>query len=259
MELTALSTHLKRFSEAIFSIDGQCVSFSNTTRLLLFSSSIKGINCNLDSGTYCSGIAEFEREQENVLEPYLKMQSIFSVVWMALENFIDELNPSRSLGKNKHTGKNVTIGKINALCRYICNEKNAISSIQHYKEYLEIWKSLEEKFDDGYNKKKNLPKYINENGEGIFRVYCLRNHIFHGDFSGFYPENKKWNVYTEALEIGVRIILFTLQMAFMAVFKDASHMYSCWHNTILNLEDFDKDIDNVKVKRGLELLHLDIE
>jgi len=247
MELISISQHLGRFKEAIFSIEEQCLEFTAATNLLDYASGIQGIDYSAasEAGMYCSGVADYERSQEDVLNPYLTQLTIFTVAWMALESMIDELSTKHNdVWPNTH-------GKIGNLCGFLKREASSIYLIPEYIEHLEQWKHTESTLPSSYKERKVIPNHICEVGEGIFRVYKLRNHLFHGEFSGYFPEDKNWNNHTKALEVGTRIVAFTIQMAFMATFKDAKYLDCYWHGSL------SEENEQETIKKALGALHVE--
>jgi len=247
MNLISVSQHLGRFKEAIFSIEEQCLEFAGATNLLDYASGIQGINYSAasEAGMYCRGVADFERSQEDVLNPYLAQLTIFTVSWMALESMIDELS-----SKHNDVWPN-DYGKIGNLCYFLKNEADNISLIPEYIEHLEQWKSIESTLQSNYKGRSVIPSHVCKLGEGIYRLYKLRNHLFHGEFSGYFPEDSNWHDHTKALEVGIRIIAFTIQMAFMATFKNAEYLDCYWHGSL------SEENEQESIKKALGVLHVE--
>lgn len=233
---------LPTICEAIYAVEGHCIHFQNAANLLRYAGGIQSIKYSAasEAGIYCSAVAEFERKQEMTLTPFLHAQSVFTITWMGLESLIDEIKPS---GPKE-------IGKIGRFCKYLKSEKAAVLIPFGYTEFINEWKNIEQKFDAGYKQRPCLPEYADRLGEGIYRVYCLRNHLFHGDFSGFDPEDTRWSIYTNGLTLGTRIIAITIQMALMASLKDAHFMETYWASHLF------LDQEEVPIIEGFSKLHL---
>jgi hypothetical protein len=244
MNIISLTSHLGRFREAIFSVEGQCLEYSSVGNMLQYASSIQGVDYSAASipGMYCSGIAELEREEESALAPFIVAQNIFLLSWMALESFADEV-----------LSNNPSLGKIGSLCIWLLNHGQVVEMPIGYREAVQEWIAIECKFPDTYRRRKSLPKHVDETGEGIYRVYCFRNHIFHGGFLGYDPSDKRWGVYTSALNLGSRIVAFTIQMGLMVAFRDSEFMETFWNSAAFG------DHDEVSIREGFGKLHLDYE
>ena len=242
MNITRLGDHLTRFSEAIYAVEGHCLDFQNAGKLLQYAGGIQGVNFSAasEAGLYCSGVADFERQQEAAVTPFLCAQAVFTVSWMAVESLIDEINPP---GHRQ-------LGKIGRLCLYLKCGKDAVVIPGGYTDFLNEWITLEQALDDEYRPRISLPNHIAPLGEGIYRVYCLRNHLFHGDSPGFHPTDERWNVYTEAVKLGTRIVAITIQMALMISFKDADFMETSWAYFLF------PDEDQISITEGFSKLHL---
>ncbi|MCI5132963.1 MAG: hypothetical protein D3904_15970 [Candidatus Electrothrix sp. EH2] len=242
MNIMRLGDHLTRFSNAIYSVESHCLDFASAAQLLQYAGGIEGIKYSAasEAGMYCSGVAEFERQQEVAVTPFLKAQAVFTVTWMALESMIDEINPP---GASQ-------IGKIGRLCLYLKDGNDAVVIPAGYNEFVVEWINLEKGLDTGYRPRTSLPDHVIPIGEGVYRVYSLRNHLFHGDFSGFYPTDERWNVYTKTLELGTRLVAITIQMALMIYFKDSGYMETSWAYYLFPEED------EISITKGFSKLHL---
>ena len=243
MRIAPLASHLGRFKEAIYAVEGHNLDCTNVGNLLQYASGIREIDYSAasEAGMYCSGIADYERQEEQAVGPFLHGQSVFLLAWMALESLIDGLIPSREMDR----------GKIRALCAYLKKKRHLIDIPYGYSELVREWCVLEKAFDSSYSPRMQIPTDMDETGEGVFRVYCLRNHVFHGDFSGFDPADERWATYTHAMALGTRLTALTIQMGLMLRFHQASFMETYWHWKVFEGED------QISVKEGFAKLHLE--
>ncbi|MDD5717679.1 MAG: hypothetical protein PHW64_07725 [Sulfuricurvum sp.] len=247
MNIISTQTHLKRLGEAVFSIEDHCVELFEAMKLLEYAANLTRIEYSpfSEAGMYCKGIFEDELIEQQTMEAYLLHLSIFSMSWMGLESIINEVLHQDKEKSPQHKGK------IHALCSQLKSYSSKITVPREYKKCLSDWKKIEKELNDKYKYKNSTPPSVDLAGEGIYRVYTLRNHLFHGDFTCILPSDPLWNNYIQSLKLGTRIIAFTIQMFLMAHFSDKKYIATWWHGS---LQEY---TDQICIERAFKLLHLE--
>jgi hypothetical protein len=243
VKISPIAAHLERFREAIYSVEGHCLDCTSVGSLLQYAAGIRTIDYSAasEAGMYCSGIADYEREQELILTPFLTAQSIFLLTWMALEKLIGEIPEI-----------NDKLGKIGGLCATLTSQRRNFDEPFGYAVIVDDWRTLESSLDPSYRARTTLPSHVDFTGEGIYRVYSFRNHIFHGDFEGYHPEDERWEAYTQAMSIGIRLTELTIQMALSIRLQSREFMETHWHRRLFENED------TVSIREGFSKLHLEL-
>ncbi len=214
-----ISEHCSDLSKLISGYESE-IEWPNQFEWLNIASGIKKVEFDVirfDSCFgYCSDADQWYGAREELLEKYITELTSFTYVWGALESLIDDINPPPSPEK----------GKINSICYYLKNKLESIDIISPYDGLLNEIRDILDSSD--VNEPSILDRfqtssYISKHGIGLFVIYKLRNLFAHGSLSFPYPdeENRPKSNYPEIVLLSTRIVLITIQMIWLAFYKNS--------------------------------------
>ena len=198
---------------------------------------------------YCGSADDWHGAREESLQKYITEFTRFTYVWGALESLIADINTPPAPVK----------GNINSICQYMKNNLKADDIITPYEQLLgDLINIL---ISSDVNEPKILDRFkgadhVSIHGTGLYVIYKLRNLFAHGVIRFPLPDedNKSTSKYPDLVYISSRIVLLSLQMIWLAYYKDSdlrSRIYwDCYP------EDEENDYEYC-INEILKNLHLD--
>jgi hypothetical protein len=169
-----------------------------------------------DEFGFCSMADVFDLAREQLLADFVTNLTRFSFVWGALECALDEIGLTQDPAPDKR-------GKISTACIYLTCSFDAKPLLPHYLEEVADLKSSVAECPgyDNVTARFSPPPHIGPPGVGLYSVYKVRNLFAHGSLAFPLPntENRPIARHSPLVSQATRLVLFSLQMLFIALFK----------------------------------------
>ena len=201
---------------------------------------------------YCVPGDDWHGAREESLQEYITECTRFTYVWCALESLIDDIKIPPEPVK----------GKINKICQYMKDNLKVDDIIIPYEQLLGDLKNI--LISSDVNEPKILERFngadhVSTHGTGLYVIYKLRNLFVHGDIGLPLPDegNKATSKYPDVVYISSRIILLSLQMIWLAYYKNSDLRSRIHWNCYLEDEEDEEKEYEYCINEILKNFHLD--
>lgn len=165
---------------------------------------------------YCGSADDWHGAREESLQEYITELTRFTYVWCALESLIDDIKTPPAPVK----------GKINKICQYMKDNLKADYIITPYEQLLSNLNNIlisSDVYEPEILERFKGADCVSTHGTGLYVIYKLRNLFVHGAIGFPLPDedNKPTSKYPDVVSISSRIILLSLQMIWLAHYKNS--------------------------------------
>jgi hypothetical protein len=246
----------KEHYHSISTPGGEHLDWFNVSEWLNMAASIVKVEVDtarFDSTIFmCGSAADYYDKKSDVLGQLATELSTFNFIWGASESVIKVIDP-----KNVPKRKSI----IDAACNFLKNEFEPDRTLLHYPDVVDELRLLlkANSYYGDLSDDFRLKPFVGVSGVGLNVVRKIRNRFAHGTLT--FPEPTGWGGKNandvEAIQTSSRIILLTIQMLLLALYRNERFTIEI-NDEAFQLDEEDDDGEPIQIDLGtyLRVLHL---